>query len=65
MVHQDNQKNQNEVLIKLLAHHKLKHALEELAGERDVALTCPYTHTLSQRPFVFDYYENFGFLLCP
>jgi hypothetical protein len=39
MVQDDNQKNQNEVLIKFLATHKLKHALEELAVERNIALS--------------------------
>jgi molybdopterin-guanine dinucleotide biosynthesis protein A len=39
MVQVDNQKNQNEVLIKFLAPRKLKHALEELAAERNIALS--------------------------
>ena len=39
MVQDDNQKNQNEVLIKFLAPQKLKRALEELAAERNIALS--------------------------
>jgi hypothetical protein len=39
MVQDDNQKNQNEVLIKFLAPQKLKHGLEELAAERNIALS--------------------------
>lgn len=39
MVKDDNQKNQNEVLIKFLAPRKLKHVLEELATERNIALS--------------------------
>ncbi len=39
MVQDDNQKNQNEVLIKFLAPSKLKHALEELAAERNISLS--------------------------
>ena len=39
MVQEDNQKNQNEVLIKFLAPRKLKHALEALAVERNIALS--------------------------
>ena len=36
---QDENSNQNEVLIKFLAPRKLKHALEELAVERNIALS--------------------------
>ena len=39
MVQDDNQKNQNEVLIKFLAPQKLKRALEELAAEHNIALS--------------------------
>lgn len=39
MVQDDNQKNTNEVLIKFLAPERLKHALEELAKERNIALS--------------------------
>ncbi len=39
MVQDDNQKNQNEALIKFLAPRKLKNALEELAAERNIALS--------------------------
>jgi hypothetical protein len=39
MVKDDNEKNQNGVLIKFLAPRKLKHALEELAVERNIALS--------------------------
>jgi hypothetical protein len=39
MVQHENSNNQNEVPIKFLAPRKLKHALEELAAERNVALS--------------------------
>ncbi len=39
MVQEKNSSNQNEVLIKFLAPHKLKRALQELAVERNIALT--------------------------
>jgi hypothetical protein len=38
MVQEENSNNQNEVLIKFLGPRKLKLALQELAGERNVAL---------------------------
>ncbi len=39
MVQDDNPKKQNGVLIKFLAPRKLKLALEELAAERNIALS--------------------------
>ena len=39
MVQEDNKENQKEVLIKFLAPRKLKRALEELAAERNIALS--------------------------
>ncbi len=48
MVQEDNQKNQNEVLIKFLAPRKLKGALEELASERNVALSALLRLVLSE-----------------
>ena len=39
MAQEDNQQNQNEVLIKFLAPRKLKRVLEELAAERNIALS--------------------------
>ncbi len=39
MIQKDNEKNQNEVLIKFLAPRKLKNALEVLATERNIALS--------------------------
>lgn len=39
MVQDHNQQNHNEVLIKFLAPEKLKHALEELSRERNIALS--------------------------
>jgi hypothetical protein len=39
MSQEEKSKNHNEVLIKFLAPRKLKHALEELAAERNIALS--------------------------
>jgi hypothetical protein len=39
MVQENNKGNNNEVLIKFMAPHKLKRALEELASERNIALS--------------------------
>jgi hypothetical protein len=48
MVQEENSNNQNEVLIKFLAPRKLKLALEELAGERNVALSALLRLVLSE-----------------
>ena len=39
MVQENNRGNNNEVLIKFLAPHRLKRTLEELAAERNIALS--------------------------
>ncbi len=36
---EERSKNHNEVLIKFLAPQKLKHALEEMAADRNIALS--------------------------
>jgi hypothetical protein len=48
MVQEDKQKSQNEVLIKFLAPRRLKHNLEELAVERNVALSALLRLVLSE-----------------
>ncbi len=39
MTQTNSRRNHNEVLIKFLAPHRLKHALEQLAAERNIALS--------------------------
>jgi hypothetical protein len=39
MTQQETSKNHNEALVKFLAPEKLKHALQQLAAERNIALS--------------------------
>ena len=48
MAQEINQQNQNDVLIKFLAPRKLKRVLEELAAERNVALSALLRLVLSE-----------------
>ena len=48
MAQEENSNNQNEVLIKFLAPRELKHALQELAAKRNVALSALLRLVLSE-----------------